>query len=159
MDKAIMDKNSKLFEQLVPSMGAADTTAGELLRAVNRIVYRFWNDGDMVCVDYGNETCNPAARYILSVIDEDSDVYRVTEKIWVAQGMPDEEYEKALEELLKVTLDYIENHPGMKSEKNSDSYEKYVEEEDHWWDRDYWREEEEEESWEPFAVYDPEPRW
>ena len=85
MDKAIMDKNSKLFEELVPSMGAAETTAGELLRAVNRIVYRFWNDGDMVCVDYGNETCNPAARYILSVIDEDSDVYRVTEKIWVAQ--------------------------------------------------------------------------
>jgi hypothetical protein len=113
----------------------------------------------MVCVDYGNETCNSAARYILSVIDENSDVYRMTEKIWVAQGMPDEEYEKALEELLKVTLDYIENHPGMKSEKNSDSYEKYVEEEDHWWDRDYWREEEEEESWEPFAVYDPEPRW
>lgn len=53
-----------LFEELVPASGKADTVAGEIIRAVSRIAYRNYNDGDHVGVGYGNETCNPAARYL-----------------------------------------------------------------------------------------------
>ena len=55
---------SALFDELVPASGKADTVAGEIIRAVNRIAYRNSNDGDHVGVGYGNETCNPAARYL-----------------------------------------------------------------------------------------------
>ena len=51
-----------LFEELVPASGKADTVAGEIIRAVSRIIYRNYNDGDHVGVGYGNETCNPVSR-------------------------------------------------------------------------------------------------
>lgn len=54
---------NKLFEELVPTSGKADSLAGELVRATARIGYRFFNDGDMVNQGYGKETCNPAARF------------------------------------------------------------------------------------------------
>ena len=37
---------NKLFEELVPVTGKADSMAGELVRAVSWIGYRFFNDGD-----------------------------------------------------------------------------------------------------------------
>ena len=54
----------ELFDELVPMSGKADSLAGEIIRAVSRIVYRYYNDGDIVGVGYGNETCNPAARFL-----------------------------------------------------------------------------------------------
>lgn len=54
-----------LFEELVPTSGKADTVAGEIIRAIARISYRNYNDGDHIGVGYGNETCNPPARYLM----------------------------------------------------------------------------------------------
>ena len=56
---------SALFEELVPASGKAATVAGEIVRAINRLAYRNYNDGDHVGVGYGRETCNPAARYLM----------------------------------------------------------------------------------------------
>lgn len=53
-----------LFRELVPTSGAAATVAGEITRAINRLVYRNYNDGDHLGVGYGKETCNPAGRYL-----------------------------------------------------------------------------------------------
>ena len=39
--------------------------AGELVRAMARIGYRWYNDGDQVGIGYGRETCNPAARFLI----------------------------------------------------------------------------------------------
>ena len=44
---------NKLFKELVPETGKADSLAGELVRAMSRIAYRFYNDGDMVNIAYG----------------------------------------------------------------------------------------------------------
>ena len=55
---------NQLFDELVPARGAAKTVAGEIVRAISRIGYRNYNDGDHIGVGYGNETCNPAARYL-----------------------------------------------------------------------------------------------
>ena len=60
----IEKKIDVLFDELVPGSGKADTVAGEIIRAVSRIGYRNYNDGDHVGVGYGKETCNPAARYL-----------------------------------------------------------------------------------------------
>ena len=59
------DRTNKLFEELVPASGKAENLAGELVRAMGRIAYRFYNDGDQVGIGYGKETCNPAARFLI----------------------------------------------------------------------------------------------
>ena len=53
-----------LFEELLPGEGKAETVAGEIVRAVEHIAYRYDNDGDRIGIGYGREICNPAARYL-----------------------------------------------------------------------------------------------
>ena len=54
------ERINELFKELVPETGKADSLAGELVRAMSRIGYRFYNDGDQLGIGYGKETCNPA---------------------------------------------------------------------------------------------------
>ena len=54
----------KLWSKYVPSMGMANTVGGEILRAMSRIIYRYYNDGDMVGIGYGNQTVNSSDRYL-----------------------------------------------------------------------------------------------
>ena len=49
------DRINKLFKELVPDTGKADSLAGELVRAMSRIGYRFYNDGDQLGIGYGKE--------------------------------------------------------------------------------------------------------
>ena len=43
----LREVNEALFEALVPIQGKAPTTAGEIVRKANRLVYRYCNDGDI----------------------------------------------------------------------------------------------------------------
>lgn len=61
---------NSLRDKYVPACGKADTVAGEIIRAMDRIIYRYWNDGDMVFHGYGNETCNSSFRYLARTIGE-----------------------------------------------------------------------------------------
>jgi len=94
-----------LFAELVPTRGNADTVAGEIIRAVSRIAYRNWNDGDHVGVGYGKETCNPAARYLMRKAGAD-----------VAQAVSD----TLLERVQEAVLEYIELNPELKTTKNAE---------------------------------------
>ena len=49
---------------MVPDTGKAESLAGERIRAISRIGYRYYNDGDQLGIDYGKETCNPAGRFL-----------------------------------------------------------------------------------------------
>lgn len=114
---AAEEKINALFEELVPGSGKADTVAGEIIRAVSRIGYRWSNDGDMVGVGYGKETCNPAARYLVARAGEK------VEKILVAELWGEEEdcrYDMALSKLEKAVLEYLEQHPELKTTANTD---------------------------------------
>lgn len=105
-----------LFEELVPASGKADTVAGEIVRAVSRIAYRNYNDGDHIGIGYGNETCNPAARYLGKVVGG-----RVQQAIIDMWGVGDDDrYDKAVEALEEVVLEYLEQHPELKTTANSE---------------------------------------
>lgn len=65
MNESLSKQIDALFEELVPSMGKADTEAGEIVRAYCRIAHRWFNDGDKLGIGYGNETCNAAGRYLM----------------------------------------------------------------------------------------------
>lgn len=59
------DTLEALSNNYMPSSGPADTVLGEMLRAINRICYRFFNDGDYAAHGYGVETVAPSCAYLL----------------------------------------------------------------------------------------------
>lgn len=130
---------NELYHELVPFEGKADTVAGEIIRAICRIGYRYTNDGDRIDIEYGKQTCNPAARYLQSVCD-----LHIQLSIAIMWSEYDEaEYEKALEELKEDVLDFIERHPELKTTPNEIDMTDLTrpEDEDTWEDED-WDEEE-----------------
>lgn len=64
--------NDQLFNLLVPAEGPADTEAGELVRCLNRLGYRFFNDGDMMYY-------TPVDCYVDYYDDEEDDDYEEEE--------------------------------------------------------------------------------
>lgn len=105
-----------LFDELVPARGKADTVAGEIVRAVNRIVYRNWNDGDHIGVGYGNETCNPAARYLMTCAGDE--VRKTVSSMWGMRS--DSLYDAGLRVLELQVLDYLDTHPELMKQTNTE---------------------------------------
>ena len=118
-----------LFDQYVPDQGHADTVGGELIRAVNKIVYRYYNDGDRVGVDYGNETCNPAARFI----ETNTKLEPLASKLW--DYRPNEEYEKVLADLMQETIK-ICKEDNLFNKSNTDDMNNYTDPIDSKWEDD-----------------------
>lgn len=141
------DKINTLFKELVPMSGKAESVAGEIVRAVCRIGYRNFNDGDHLGIGYGRETCNPAGRYLAAKCSPE--VARLVQDAW---GIYDDDvYDKALEKLSKAVLDYLTEHPELKETLNEedmwdykDEYED-VDEDDEEDEDDYYEEYDEEE--------------
>lgn len=110
------------FDELVPSSGSAETKAGEIIRAMMRISYRWWNDGDYFFDGYGLETCGPAAAY-LSKIDESfkSKITHIIDSSALDTGKSyEEKYEKEINELQNDVINYILNNPNLLMESNND---------------------------------------
>lgn len=139
---ATQDKINELFDELVPSFGMADTVAGEIIRAISRISYRNYNDGDHIGVGYGKETCNPAARYLMRVT-EDLGTDEIRDIILEMWGVyPEDKYDEILSRLEDAVLEFIEEHPELKTTENdmnmyecrtNEDVDDYDEEEEEWW--------------------------
>lgn len=61
---SLESRNEVLFNKLVPTEGNCPTIEGEVLRAINRIIYRYHNDGDLYFKEYGCETAGPAHAFL-----------------------------------------------------------------------------------------------
>lgn len=112
--KTTEKKLGELFEELVPASGKAPTVAGEIVRAINRISYRNWNDGDHIGVGYGRETCNPAARYLGAKCGEE--VASLISAIWGIEN--DKAYDLILGQLEAEVIKYLERNPELKAAEN-----------------------------------------
>ncbi len=124
----------KLFDELVPASGKADSLAGELVRAVARIGYRFFNDGDRIGLGYGKETCNPAARFLR--VRGDKRIAGYVNALW---GLDDDTvYEEFLDALVGAVADYVERRPNLRETETEDmlSYKVSTEDRDDSWDED-----------------------
>ena len=132
-----IDRLNSKFDDLVPASGKAPTVAGEIVRAVCRIGYRYLNDGDQIGIDYGNETCNAPARYLLDVV-KDSKVKSQINKMWGSfYRKPD------IDLLVKYVDQYLDKHPELETKKNSVDMWSYFNPRE---DRDY-EDEDEEDEW------------
>lgn len=140
MNKALEAKMGELFDELVPSMGKADTEAGEIVRAYNRIAYRYFNDGDKLGIGYGNETCNAAGRYLLAHDHGVSEIHAFISQMWGSWS--DSRYEAALDELGWIVLELIGSNPDTFTNKTEDMWEHFDKYEDVDDTEDEWEDEE-----------------
>lgn len=108
----IDDKINALFEQYVPCSGKCDTVGGEIIRAMSRIGYRYYNDGDMCQRGYGCETVNPACRYLIA--------QGLPLSIWDRYNYRVSEYDYRMYEDFIGILEYLDEHPELFETPNED---------------------------------------
>lgn len=118
MEVNAFEQLDKLFDELVPKSGKAESLAGELVRAASRICYRFFNDGDMVGVGYGKETCNPAARFLLS--HGNACIWSLTQALW--DTLTEEAYQLILVPFATAVADYIAANPKLRDIPTDDMW-------------------------------------
>jgi hypothetical protein len=127
LDGELEMRNNYHFSQLIPNSGAAETVKGELLRAINRMIYRYYNDGDGIASNSG-----PAQAY--SYLTEGSHpLAQQMQEIFRSHGTPGDTplsdtqalnsgqvYVRQLVTAAELILDHIEQHPG--NEPNTEDY-------------------------------------
>lgn len=108
------DKLELLFDKLVPSSGKAQSVAGEMVRAMMRILYRDYNDGDVFYEGYGLETCGDSAEYLM---DSDADLADDFKAI-VEDQLTNEAYTDAITAISNKLVDFIINNPYLMVDEN-----------------------------------------
>jgi hypothetical protein len=126
-------RNDDLWDKLVPFEGKCDTVEGETLRAINRIMYRRYNDGDYFYEGYGayGNAAGSAHAYLVEACPIKDKLKPILDS---AVNAIDSSYEDSLNKALAVVLDWIE------------SRDKYTENEDDMFDfKSHYETEEDEE--------------
>lgn len=119
-DADLNTRMEAMFDAFVPAEGAADSLPGELIRAIERLRYRAYNDGDRFNSGYGLETCAPSAAFIAE--NTDDRIRRIIEDIADHDASwPDEEYERALDHIADELLIYLAGHPEVFGDETEDS--------------------------------------
>ena len=109
--KELEDRNNPLYDKLVAGMGKSETVEGEMLRAINRIAYRYYNDGDEYMRGYGTETAGPAHSFL---VNANHPLKSAMVKIF-GDGT---DYEQTIKDALDTILDYIESRQGKYTPNN-----------------------------------------
>ncbi len=114
--------NQMLWDELVPIHGNCDTVAGEIIRAVNRVIYRFYNDGDIAGHGYGRETVNPAIRFLAFILKDDTCdiIFGRFASLLNGSYISDSEYEHLLNELTDAAILYIAHNESWEIENTRD---------------------------------------
>ena len=110
LQEPLKSRNEALWDKLVPSSGPSKFVEGEMLRAMNRLVYRWYNDGDKFFEGYGAETAGPAHSFLVNSSQINREEQRKLESLFdaVVGTYGDEEYEKMLNQVAEIILSYIE---------------------------------------------------
>lgn len=100
-----------IFKYLVPSEGAALTVAGEIARAMMRILYRDYNDGDKFFEGYGIETCGGSAEYLYDIAFAEP-IQKILDNAYVL-AEDDDKYTDALNKLCNEVVEYLLANPDL----------------------------------------------
>jgi hypothetical protein len=101
--KTLEARNDVLFKKLVPDQGKCETLEGESLRALNRIIYRYYNDGDYWFDGYGIETAGSAEAFLREFAPID-----LRPELNASDGAEKLNYEQPLAVALEKLATYIE---------------------------------------------------
>lgn len=139
---------NELFDKYVPASGASETMVGELVRALSRVAYRWFNDGDYFHEGYGAETCGTAATFLIK---------NTTREITVLfnEEYYGDSYTEWLEKLSVAVLNYIDQYLASNPEGGVCPYDMHSGE-NYFEDRIDQNTEEEDDYWEEEDNYDDE---
>ena len=116
-------RNDVLYGVLVPGSGKTNTVEGEMLRAINRIVYRWWNDGDKFYEGYGAETAGPAHSFLVNSNNPlNNTLASIFDKAVTSSNQGDGVYERTVELALTEILNYIESKEGNYTKSGEDMF-------------------------------------
>lgn len=121
VDKSnLNDVMEGLFDEFVPGTGSADSMAGEFIRAIERIRYRNYNDGDRFNQGYGLETCGPDAAFLAE--NTDDNISRMINDIAEHDASwPDQYYDEAIDNVAIAVVKYIADNLDLFGEDVIDS--------------------------------------
>ena len=119
-------------KEYMENSGNSTTLGGEILRAFNRIDYRYYNDGDMIGRGYGKETVNPAARFLVEKCVGWTEVGNLEDMLNGESDInkSDDYYNEWLEDLKYSLEDYLRNHEEFFHTPNKDDMLDYSSEDD-----------------------------
>ena len=110
-----------VFDVLVPDSGKCDTLAGEIIRAINKIEYRWFNDGDRFNEDYGIETCGQPALFLAKIeVDDDAPFWDLI--IDVDKNGDDDNYERMIDNLKIKAIGFLKAHKELLALETNDMY-------------------------------------
>ena len=129
--------HDELFDRYVPACGKADTIGGEILRAINRIVYRYYNDGDTILFYDGGDYnyLRTANEFLIANVPN-----------YINYSESNSDYEDVICANLKCCLDYVVNNPQVFEQPNysdfikdslCEEYRVYYDDDEEWLD-DEW---------------------
>lgn len=137
LDSILENKINDLTEQYVCTEGKCETLAGEILRAYNRIIYRYYNDGDVAGEGYGRETVNPALRFLFTMMPSIKQFFEINyydKSLYFI----DYDYETILNKIGFIILDHFEEQPELFAQINYyDMWNFAVDSDRDWNDYDY----------------------
>lgn len=129
------------YDKYVPISGNCNTLAGEIIRAINRLVYRWYNDGDTVDM-YGGNVYNHNRAC-------DNFLCEKVKGYVTLSGVTEFDFEDVVCKRLKFIYEYLKNNPQLFETPNIEDcldnapYEPWEEEEDDEEDwEDVWYEDE-----------------
>ena len=117
-----------IWERLIPGSGPALTHAGEVFRAMVRLYYRWFNDGDRIQQEMDRwslaGSATKAFKYLYQFEDPFSEFSTQDFMIELLEASSDKEYEIALEKALDAIVEWTAKQPAR---SNPDDYldEKY----------------------------------
>ena len=114
MTEAEKKEWAAMEKRLMPPSGKAETVAGEIIRAVDRLWYRCYNDGDKINVGYGKETCNGSARYLEKIRGSEFPV-----EVWNG-SLGEDAYTEFTEKLVAEMYAFIKAHPELETTPNGE---------------------------------------
>ena len=119
-DSNVDDLMEALFDEFVPMSGPTNSLAAEFIRAIERIRYRAYNDGDKFYTGYGLETAAPSAAFLADNLSEE--LARKIENIADHDAAwPDSQYLEALDSLAGDIVEYIADNLHLFGEGTTDS--------------------------------------
>lgn len=99
------DKFEEIDEKYLPSKGEGETVATQIVTAVTKLVYKWFNDGDVYDNTYYlSGWCNDLSSYANWLYDNAEGASEILDRIKNISS--DHEYEKLLYDLCELTLNF-----------------------------------------------------
>lgn len=131
-----IDKLDIWFKKLVSSSGKCKTKEGEMVRAMMKICYRYFNDGDFFWRGYGIETAGPAAYFLMKYgTPEISSIIKEADGVGnsgASQYGAKDKYLILLDKASKALCEYIESKKEKYEPNSIDMLDFYDEAKNKW---------------------------